>query len=244
MASKSETGHANNVASLEKMILFIKTFIPTYNPSRDAMKIPQLEILYDRALTALEDVIRKNSEYNDSVNKRKKAFAQLKPFATRLISGLKITNASKEALEDAQGFNRKLNGRRASATSKTTLELTEPAAIRYSTSQQSYIQQVQHFAALVAVLENEPSYAPNEIEFQIATLHDMRRDLAAKNTEVHTNYTLVHYARMQRNNLFYKVENNLYDIATQVKEYIKMKFGTKSAEYAAMRTFKFNAFRA
>ena len=45
MASISETGHANNVANLESLIISATAFGTSYNPSKDSIKLPALQIL-------------------------------------------------------------------------------------------------------------------------------------------------------------------------------------------------------
>jgi len=43
MASTSETGHAKNVANFEVLISFCSGYGASYSPSKNALKIPQLQ---------------------------------------------------------------------------------------------------------------------------------------------------------------------------------------------------------
>jgi hypothetical protein len=43
MATTYETGHAKNVANFQNLIVFVKAYGTTYNPSKEALKVPQLE---------------------------------------------------------------------------------------------------------------------------------------------------------------------------------------------------------
>src|SRR5690606_23072724 len=94
-----------------------------------------------------------------------------------------------------------------------------------STSQQSYDQQIQHFAGIISILESEPSYQPNETDLQIATLLAKQTDLKAKNSAVATAYTNVSNSRIQRDVAMYAKNTGLFDTASEVKKYVKSVFG-------------------
>ena len=68
MASTSETGHAKNVANFQNLIAFVTGYGATYNPSKSALKLPQLVALKADADTKLADVVAKNTAYNNKVN--------------------------------------------------------------------------------------------------------------------------------------------------------------------------------
>src|SRR5690606_10502743 len=114
MASTSEVGHAKNVANFQDLIAFVDGYGATYNPSKNSLQLPQLNALYTQASTGLNGVINKNTDYNNIVNERVDAFSDLRPLSTRLVSALDTTDASDEKIKDAKGFNRKLQGKRAS----------------------------------------------------------------------------------------------------------------------------------
>ncbi|MFV0146067.1 hypothetical protein OBJ68_12775 [Empedobacter falsenii] len=110
MASTSETGHAKNIANFQNLIAFVKGYGTTYNPSKTALKITQLETLLTDAQGKLTDVVDQNAIYNTKVNARQSSFSGLKSLSTRLINALQITDAKDLLIEDAKGFNRKLQG--------------------------------------------------------------------------------------------------------------------------------------
>jgi hypothetical protein len=84
MPNYYETGHAKNVANFQDLIAFCTGYGATYNPTKNALKLPQLNTLYTTANYALADVIAKNRAYNDAVNARINAFNGLRPLCTRL----------------------------------------------------------------------------------------------------------------------------------------------------------------
>lgn len=239
MASNQETGHAKNVANFQKLIAFVKGYTATYNPSKNSLKVAQLETLLALAETALAEVVSHNTVYNNTVSNRQTAFSNLKPLATRLVNALQTTEATKQLVDDAKGFNRKLQGQRSTATPTTPLDPNAPAPATISTSQQSYIQQIQHLAGLIAVLKSEPSYTPNETDLQTATLETKQANLTAKNNEVATAYVAVSNARINRNNTLYTNENSVFEVASEVKKYIKSIYGATSPEFAQVKGIEF-----
>lgn len=238
MASTSETGHAKNVANFQDLIAFVTGYGATYNPSKNALKLPQLITLQASSQASLADVITKNTAYNNKVNERVAAFSGLKALSTRLVNALETTDASPQMIKDAKGFNRKLQGKRAS-TATTPVDPKEIAPDSISTSQQSYDQLIQHLAGLISVLQSEPSFAPNENDLKIVTLTAKQADLTAKNNEVATAYTTISNSRIARNNTLYGTDTGLVEIATEVKKYIKSLFGASSSEFAQVKGIEF-----
>ena len=238
MASVSETGHAKNVANLQDLISFVTGYGATYNPTKNALKLPQLNALLTASQASLADVITKNTAYNNKVNERVVAFKDLKSLSTRLINALQTTDATPEKVADAKAFNKKMQGIRARAI-ETPTDPNTPAPNTISTSQQSYDQQIQHLAGIISVLQTEPSYAPNETDLQIATLTAKQADLTAKNNEVSTAYTNVSNSRIARDTTIYGTNTGLFDTATEVKKYIKSVFGATSPQFAQVKGIEF-----
>ena len=239
MASTSEVGHAKNVANFQDLIEFVIGYGATYNPSKNSLKLPQLIALKDNAQAKLNDVITKNTIYNNKVNERMVAFGNLKSFSTRLVNALQTTDATNETINNAKTFNRKMQGKKAS-TAQTPTDPNTPAPTTISTSQQSYDQLIQHLAGLKSVLETEPSYTPNEVELQIATIDSKIADLSVKNTAVATAYTNISNSRISRNETLYTSENGIYETASEVKKYIKSVFGASSPQYNQVSGIKFS----
>lgn len=239
MPSTSEVGHAKNVANFQDLIAFVNGYGATYNPSKDSLKLTQLEELHTTANENLSTVIQKSTEYNNAVNDRMEAFSNLRSLSTRLINALDATDASAEKLKDAKVFNRKMQGKRATKV-ETPLDPNAPPPNTISTSQQSYDQLIQHFQGLISVLESEPSYAPNENDLKITTLQAKKQDLERKNERVATAYTEVSNTRLQRNNTLYNEDNGLVPTAAEVKKYVKSVFGASSPEFGQIKGIRFN----
>lgn len=56
MASTSETGHAKNVANLEKLITNVIGLGTVYNPSKESIKLPALNTLLVSAKGVINNV--------------------------------------------------------------------------------------------------------------------------------------------------------------------------------------------
>ncbi|HEX8269979.1 MAG TPA: hypothetical protein VF581_08805 [Flavobacterium sp.] len=230
MASTSETGHARNVANFEDLIAFVISYGLTYNPTKNSLKLPQLHALYAAALASLTDVTAKKTTYNFAVNQRMAAFDGLKKMSTRLIAALEATDASPYTIADAEGFNRKIQGKRAAAPE---------GGNSISVSQRSYDSLIEHFAGLIAVLAAEPSYMPNEEDLKITTLNARKADMIAKNSAVATAFAGINNARISRNNNLYALNVGILDIAASVKDYVKSVYGASSPEFALIKGLKF-----
>ena len=238
MASLSETGHAKNVANLQDLISFVTGYGATYNPTKNALKLPQLNALATASQASLADVVTKNTAYNNKVNERVVAFSNLKALSTRLINALQTTDATTQKVADAKAFNKKLQGVRAKAIT-TPPDPNTPAPTTISTSQQSYDQQIQHLAGIISVLQSEPSYAPNENDLKIVTLTAKQTDLTTKNNAVATAYTNVSNSRIARDTNLYATTTGLFDIATEVKKYVKSVYGATSPQFAQVKGIVF-----
>ena len=239
MASTQETGHAKNVANFQKLIAFVQGYGATYNPSKTALSLSKLQTLVATAEATLTDVVTKNTAYNTRVNERQVTFSGLKSLATRLVNALQTTEATKQLVDDAKGFNRKLQGKRSTPTPTTPIDPNAPAPNTISTSQQSYIQQIQHLAGLIEVLKSEPSYTPNETDLQTTTLEEKLAELILKNNEVATAYVAVSNARINRNNTLYTNDDSVFEVASEVKKYIKSIYGATSPEFGQVKGIEF-----
>ena len=242
MASTSEVGHAKNVANFQDLIEFVTAYGTTYNPSKNALKLPQLIALKASADATLANVITKNTNYNNKVNERITAFSGLKSLSTRLVNALQTTDATTETVGNAKTFNRKMQGKKASS-SQTPTDPNTPAPTTISTSQQSYDQLIQHLAGLTSVLEAETSYTPNETDLQVATLQTKIADLTAKNTAVATAYASISNSRIARNETLYSSSTGLVETANEVKKYIKSVFGASSPQFAQVKGIQFKVIK-
>lgn len=243
MSTTFEIGHAKNVANFKNLINFLTSYGTTYNPTRENLKIPHLNTIVTKAQLNLDNVIEKNALFNEAIINRSLAFENLQSLSTRLVNALKATDAPDQKIDDAKGFHRKLQGKRASAIPQQT-NPDEPAPVTISASQLSYDQRIQHFAGLISVLKTEASYRPNETELKIEALTVKKNELLEKNNQVSVAHTFISNARIERNQTFYADKNGLVDIALEIKNYVKSAYGATSPQYKQVSGIKFKAVKA
>ena len=240
--SRSETGHARNIANLHILISFLESYGARYNPSKNALKLEQLMELKTLSNEMLEEVILRNTHYNNTVNDRIITFHKLNEFSTRLINALETTDAPKEKIKNAKVFIRKMRGQRAGKI-ETSVDANTPAPANISVSQRSYNQQIQHFLGLMAILESEASYMPNESDLKLTALTTKKDSLIASNNAVPVAHARVTKSRNNRDKTLYSQDIGLVDIALEVKKYVKAFFGVTSMEYKNIQAIAFKNIR-
>lgn len=242
MPSTSETGHAKNVANLEDLISFCNGYGVTYNPSKAALKIAALQILFTSAQNTINTVKSTQTAFNNATNKRIEAFKILKSLATKIINALDATDAAAQTVKDAKTINRKIQGQRAS-TPKTTPPPTDgstpPPDKTISTSQQSYDQLIEHFSKLIELLTSDSNYKPNEAELTVAATQTKLAELKSANTAVVNSYTAWSNSRIERNNILYNPLTGLVPTSLDVKKYVKSISGATSPQFKQVSGLEF-----
>lgn len=243
MASTSETGHAKNVANFEDMISFCTGYGGSYNPSKIAIQLPSLNTLRTNAENAVANVNGANTTFINATNARQIAFNPVKPLATRLVNALEATDSTDELIKDAKTLNRKVQGARKGKGTKPETPPTPPDTAaedkQISLSQQSYDSIIENVGKLGELIISEPTYTPNEVDLQVVTLTAFHNNLKTTNTAVINATTAISNARIARNNILYAPKTGLYDIAQEVKKYVKLVFGATSPQYKQVSKIKF-----
>ena len=243
MASTSETGHAKNVANLDELISFVGGYGAVYNPSKPAIKLPALQALSTAAKAAIGAVNSALPAYSNAVSAREVAFEPLSKLTTRIINALKATDTTTQVDESAQTLARKIQGARATAkkteAEKTALATEGTVVTEISSSQMSYDSRLDSLDKLLKLLTSVPLYAPNEADLKVTALTTYYNDLKAKNAAVVTATVPLSNARISRNDILYKTNTGLVDIAFDVKVYVKSVFGATSPQYKQISKLKF-----
>ena len=243
MASTSETGHAKNVANFEDLVSFCNGYGTTYNPSKASIKLTALQTLSTNAKNAVNAVNSALPAYSNAVSAREAAFEPLNKLITRVMNALKATDTTSQVDESARTLARKIQGSR--ATPKLTEEEKKALAEQgeeqkeISSSQMSYDSRLDNFDKLIKLLTSVTLYAPNEADLKVTALSTLYTDLKTKNTAVVTATTPLSNARIARNDVLYKDIIGMYDIAFDVKTYIKSLYGATSPQYKQISGLKF-----
>ena len=245
MTSTNETGHAKNVSNLDDLISIITAYGATYNPTKTAIKLTALQTLSTNAKAAVNAVNAALPAYSNAVAAREVAFTPLNKLATRILNAIKATDTTDQVDDNARTLIRKIQGKR--ATPKKTEE--EKAAAQaegkevkeISASQLSYDNRLDNFDKLIKLLSSITLYVPNEAELKVTALTTLYNDLKAKNAAVLAATTQLSIARIARNDVLYKANTGLVDIALDVKTYIKSLYGATSPQYKQVSGISFKS---
>lgn len=245
MASTSETGHAKNVANFDELVSFVAGYGTAYNPSKASIKLTALQALSTSAKTALSAVNAVSPTLSNATSARESAFEPLSKLTTRVMNALKATDTTPQVIDSAKTISRKIQGTRATAKKteeeKTALLAEGKAVKEISSSQMSYDNRLDNLDKLIKLLTTEATYTPNETELKVATLITLYNDLKTKNAAVLATTVPLSNARLTRNDVMYKANTGLVDIANATKTYIKSVFGASSPQYKQVSKLAFKA---
>ena len=236
--STSETGHAKNVANLQKLTEQIKVY-SLYNPPVDNLKIVNLQTLYADASTKLIEVEDKRHANKNAITLRQSAYENLKSTCTRIVNQLDILGLPQGTLDQAKSLNRVIQGGQKKST--TPLEEGKEAPKTVSTSRQSYTQQAENFGILLQLLSTIPSYAPNEDELKLTNLNAFQTSLVSSTQAVDQTEAELNNKLIERDQLLYADGTGLYTIAQNVKKYVKSLYGATSSEYTNVSDIQFTS---
>ncbi len=243
MSSKSETGHAVNVANFNELISFVRGYGEAYNPSNNAIALSTLQTVASNSEATLEAIYTAQGSYNNAVAAREVDFDPLSKLVTRIMNMLKVSGVSQEVYDSVNTVARKIKGQRATTKATTTVPEEEgeeaPKTKKHSTSQMSYDSREENFAKLIQLLAAIPEYAPNEEELQVATLTTLSNNLQEKNNDVINAEVPLSNARIARDKVLYAPKTGLVETAGNVKTYVKAIFGATSRQYKQISKLRF-----
>lgn len=243
MTQSPETGHAKNVANFENLISICTGYETSYNPSKAAIKLPALSILFtgaNNSLTAINTVL---PSYTNAINARAIVFDPLSKLITRVINALDSSDVPKQTVATAKTIARKIQGKRASkklppaVANPATPAIESPKNI--SASQMGFDNRIENLDKLIQLLSSQTGYTPNETDLQVTALSDLLADMKDKNTAAINALTPLSNARIARNYLLYATGTGLVDISVEVKKYVKSVFGGTSPQYKQVSGLKF-----
>jgi hypothetical protein len=119
----------------------------------------------------------------------------------------------------------------------------EMAPRSFSTSRMSQDSRIENLEKLVQLLSEQPGYAPNEPNLQIAALQSLLADFKTKNEAVKTTRMLLSNARISRNKTIYNPESGLLKAAASTKKYVKSLYGASSPQFNEVRGLIFTLLR-
>lgn len=228
MATIQETGHAKNTANFRQIITACKGFGTKYNPARAELLIAALETQADACDACLDAVRTAVQVEKDATNARETEFKALAKYGTRIINALAFFNVPANVMQDARGLINKLTGKRTGKV-KANADGTMPNTI--SVSQMSVDMRVDTFEKLAKLVAAQTNYNPNEVEVQAVTVTAYAATLRTLNQNVLTARNNTSNARIARDKALYTDPNSLFNVAGNIKNYIKYVYEAKSPEF-------------
>jgi hypothetical protein len=247
MASTNETGHHKNVANFSTLISKCNGYGASYNPSNAALSIASLNTLHTNAIGVINKVNQSLPAYNNALSARTAVFKPLNKIITRILNSLKSMSPTAKTTENVITITRKLKGQRASAKltedELKTLKEAGKEVTQISTSQLSFDSKIDNLSKLINQLAAIKEYKPNEKELQVEFLTAILEDLKIKNQAAIDSEIPLSNTRIARNEILYKAEVGLVDIASHVKNYVKSLFGATSPQYRLISSLEFKRFK-
>ena len=238
MASTSETGHAKNVANLQKLTEQV-TVYTLYNPPVDNLKVANLTALYTTASTKLSEVEDKRNANKNAITLRQSAFENLKSTCTKIINHLEILGLPQGTIDQAKSLNRTIQGGQKKTTTPPEEGKEETKTV--STSRQSYTQQADNFGILLQLLGTITEYNPNEDDLKLANLNTYKNSLVSSTQSVDQTEAELNNKLIERDQILYADGTGLYSIAQNVKKYVKSLYGATSPEYTNVSIIEFTS---
>ncbi|MGS2739711.1 hypothetical protein [Sinomicrobium sp. M5D2P17] len=240
MKSTYETGHAKNVTNLSKLIAQISLY-EKYNPPVEALTVANLTKLRDEARQSIEEAETRRVENRNAIHRRQDIYQQLNPLCTRIVNHLDILGLNSGAMDQARSLNKRIQGVGTSrkVTTGPGEDGTEETITGISTSRQSFTQRAEHFSQLLTLIQTIDNYGPNEEELQKENLDKLLTDMQSATTGVEQSEAAFTKALRHRNQLLYGKDTGLYDLAQNVKKYVRSVYGSSSDQHARVSGITF-----
>jgi hypothetical protein len=241
MASTTETGHAINLANFEQLKHCVISFGNAYNPVPDKLKVANLNSVGASATSAFDTLNTLNGQYLITISSRENTFDAMRTILARVGKTAEVLGVNSTVLKALRELIRKLRGERAVAKKDQSAAVAEGETpiVYHSVSQLSFDQRIEHFSELVALLQAQVEYKPNETALTVQSLTALLLNMRATNTATVDAEILLNNARNTRNDILYAPENGLVNIALDVKKYVLAVFGANSNEYKTVKKISF-----
>jgi hypothetical protein len=232
--------HVKNAESYSRLVEACTGYGGKYNPGHPTLQLNAMRALLAEAQSSLQDVSRKQSAYHRILNERSLAFDELDIVANRVIGTLEALQVPNATLEDARFFSRLITGKRAKVRQPIASADSEAESLTaQSFSQLSYVAKASNFSKLVLMMQELPAYTCNEPELQVPALNEKAALLNQLNEDVNKAKVALYTARMFRNRILYRSGSGVVDTAKAARRYVKVVFGTRSAEATQLKDVRF-----
>lgn len=237
MASTFETGHFINLANFGTLLSYLATQ-PLYLPDAPELRLSALEQYRQEVQTATNNLITQAAVLQQDINNRQQRFAHMRKLAVRLMRYLKANSTDHEAIKDVNTHYRLLTSRPVSRK-QVIQEDGTIGGKAYSRSRLSFPSMAENFQKMVERIAAMSRYAPADSSISLPALQARYRELHNSNSDVNTQYQVVHNARCNRNLLLYKKDTGLVDLVYRIKKILQYKYGMRSDQYHYANALRF-----
>lgn len=231
MASTSETGHAVNISNYKTMIDYVTSFGTKYQPSNTDLTISTMTTQWTDADAAHSTLNTALINAKTPIAERRTLFAPTDKLVTRTLNYYESTKADKQLKNNAKTIADDFRG------ADNVKKEENPNDV--SVSHQSYVKRHEAFQKLVTLYKSDSNYAPNETELTVGELQKIADKMKQLNDNIGTILAPVKNALSKRNDLLYKAETGMVDVAKSVKDYVGGVYGASAAETKLIRKLKF-----
>jgi hypothetical protein len=226
-----------NLQAFNSLIGYCTGFGGKYNPGRQNLHIENLQAQLVAVRQVLEKVKETKVHFINEVNERKQVFAQLPALSSSVLRAMVASGTSPERQASARMLLTSILGypHKAKAPVPAAGATAEGEIAKRSSLQMSYWSKVDSFSQLVKMVASEPLYQPNEQELSLDGLTKKLAELEAMNQRVSDARVYWSNARTERDNLMYGNADSMYEVARQVKNYLRSIFGFNSNEYQQVK---------
>lgn len=233
MASQTEITFGSRINNAEQLATHLATF-EAYTPVSPECSVGEYTSLVQDIKTNNTSIASNTSTFSLAVENRVKLFTKNADSLNKLLSPIssfvkaKFGKTSKQAT-DIASIVTKIRGEK-------TDKLKKDAEGEFvSQSERSYGSQTQHFADIIATVENfGADYIPTNEAIQLPKLNELLAQLTTANTTVTSAYGQLKPAKDLRTTQYADLKNR----TNRIKDSIKSQYGVKSTEYVLIKGYK------
>lgn len=240
----SEKGHAKNLENLKKARDFADSWKTKYAPTNPVIALTNMNSVVSAADTVSDALQTTIIPYRHATAAAEDLFAPLSKLITRAMKSFSISGVPASAIEDAETYARKIQGKRktpAAQDNPATADVDESEK-SHSASQMSRTQRVENLDALILHFKSYPVYDPNEIDLKTATLEALSAQLKAAIEAVSDAFVPYSNKLAERDEIYYAPETGLIYVGRLFKGYVES-FGRDSAEWNQVKDLKFDLYK-
>lgn len=232
------------MANFETVTIILLALSTNYNPSQSLILLPALQTKLTAAKNALTAVDEAEAAKKVAVNERAAEFKDLDKLAVNIKRAAEVEVNDEAFTKDLQSIVRKFYGSRAGEApvdDPATPDIDE-SLNTHSVSARGFDNLVAYFADLIALLQTQPAYNPNDAEMKIAALETKLAALQAKNNAAKAADIALGNALDARDEILYHPETGIVKLVKLIKTHLARKPGKTSAAYQQINALEFRKY--